>query len=127
MQDLAGLFPKVVKIRLVQVNLNTHSSSSFYTHLSDDEAFGLMHRFEWHYTPKSASWLNLVEVEFSALARQCLNRRIPSQAQLESEVLAWSAERNRRSVKISWQSTVDQARETLNKSYTKVNPVNIKY
>lgn len=127
MQDLAALYPEAVKIRLVQDNLNTHSPNSFYRHLSASEAFKLRQRFDWHYTPKSASWLNMVELEFSALARQCLNRRIPSQSQLEAEVLAWSTERNQRSVKITWQFTVDQARETLNKGYIKVNPVNVKY
>jgi hypothetical protein len=127
MQALAALYPKAVKIRLVQDNLNTHSPNSFYRHLSAGEAFRLTQRFDWHYTPKSASWLNMVELEFSALARQCLNRRIASQTQLETEVLAWAAERNQRSVKITWQFTVEQARETLNKGYTKVNPANIKY
>ena len=127
MLELAALYPAAVKIRLVQDNLNTHSPNSFYCHLSAGEAFSLTHRFDWHYTPKSASWLNRVELEFSALARQCLNRRIPSQTQLEREVLAWAAERNQRSVKITRQFTVSQARETLNRGYTKVNSVNKKY
>lgn len=127
MQALAALYPAAVKIRLIQDNLNTHSPTSFYRHLPADEAFSLTQRFDWHYTPKSASWLNMIELEFSALARQCLNRRIPAQTQLETEVLVWAAERNQRSVKITWQFTVDQARETLNKGYTKVNPVNVKY
>lgn len=127
MQALAALYPAAVKLRLIQDNLNTHSPTSFYPHLPAGEAFSLTQRFDWHYTPKSASWLNMIELEFSALARQCLNRRIPAQTQLETEVLVWAAERNQRSVKITWQFTVDQARETLNKGYTKVNPVNVKY
>lgn len=127
MQELAACYPDAVKIRLVQDNLNTHSPNSFYHHLSAAEAFTLTQRFDWHYTPKSASWLNMIELEFSALARQCLNRRIPTQMQLETQVLAWAAERNQRSVKITWQFTVDQARQTLNSQYTKVNQVNKKY
>jgi len=127
MQELVSLYPQAVKIRLVQDNLNTHSPNSFYRHLSAGEAFSLTHRFEWHYTPKSASWLNMIELDFSALARQCLNRRIPTQAQLQTEVLAWAAERSARSVTITWQFTISQARETLNSQYVKVNPVNLKY
>jgi len=127
LQELAALYPKAVKIRLVQDNLNTHRPNSFYCQLSAGEAFALTQRFDWHYTPKSASWLNMIEIEFSALARQCLNRRIPTQIQLQTEVLAWAQERNQRSVKINWQFTVEQARETLNKPYTKVNPTNEKY
>lgn len=69
----------------------------------------------------------MVEIGFSALARQCLNQRTPTQPQLEAEVLAWAAERNEQAIGINWQFTVGQARETLNKRYTKVHPVNTKY
>ena len=127
MQELAALYPDAVKIQLVQDNLNTHKPNSFYNQLSADEAFTLSHRFDWHYTPKSASWLNMIELEFSALARQCLNRRIPSQVELEKEVLAWAADRNQRATKIDWQFTVSQARETLTSKYMKVNSLNVKY
>mgnify|MGYP000070001879 FL=1 len=127
MQELAALYPKAVKIQLVQDNLNTHKPNSFYNQLSADEAFTLSHRFDWHYTPKSASWLNMIEIEFSALGRQCLNRRIPSQIELEKQVLAWAKERNQQAIKISWQFTVSQARETLNSKYVKVNTLNEKY
>ena len=127
MQKLAALYPEAVKIQLVQDNLNTHKPNSFYSQLSADEAFALSQRFDWHYTPKSACWLKMIELEFSALARQCLNRRIPSQAQLETEVLAWVSERNGQAIKINWQFTVGQARETLKSNYMKVNPSNDKY
>ena len=70
MQELAALYPKTVKIQLVQDNLNTHKPNSFYNQLSADDAFTLSHRFDWHCTPKSASWLNMIEIEFSALGRQ---------------------------------------------------------
>ena len=126
MQELAALYPNAVKIQLVQGNLNTHKPNSFHNQLSAAEAFTLSQRFDWHYTPKSAWWLKMIELEFSALARQCLNRRIPSQIELEKQVLAWAAERNKQAIKINWQFTVGQARETLNSNYMKVNPLNEK-
>ena len=80
MKELAAAFPEAKKIRLVQDNLNTHNESSFYENFPADEAFALAQRFDWsYYTPTSASWLNMIEIEFSALARQCLNDRIPTQ------------------------------------------------
>ena len=85
-QALAAEYPEAIKIRLVQDNLNTHNTSAFYENLPADEAFALAERFEFYYTPKSASWLNMIEIEFSALARQCLNRCIPTITQLEREV-----------------------------------------
>jgi hypothetical protein len=127
MQTLAAAYPDAVKIRVVQDNLNTHTINAFYEHLAAEEAACLAARFEFYYTPKSGSWLNMIELEFSALARQCLNRRIPTQDELEQEVLAWVAERNRQGVKLHWQFTVSQARETLNSQYTKVNPANKQY
>jgi transposase len=127
MQELAALYPQASRIRLIQDNLNPHTPNSFYRHLLAGEAFSLTHRFEWHYTPKCGSWLNMIELDFSALARQCLNRRIATQAQVQKEVLTWAAERNQRSVTITWQFTISQARETLNSQYVKVNSTNIKY
>ena len=70
-------YPYVEKIRLVQDNLNTHTPGAFYEVFPPDEAFELSNRFSWHYTPKKGSWLNMAEIELSALARQCLSRRIP--------------------------------------------------
>jgi hypothetical protein len=88
MKALAARYPKAKKIRVIQDNLNTHSTSSFYETFSAEEAFALSQRFEFYYTPKKASWLNQIEVEFSALAKQCLNRRIATQELLAEEVLA---------------------------------------
>lgn len=88
MQALALQYPHAVKIRLVQDNLNTHNFSSFYEHLPAAEAFALSQRFELYYTPKSASWLNMIEIEFSALAKLCLKRRIPTQDKLEKRSLS---------------------------------------
>lgn len=81
-QALAALYPDAIKIRLVQDNLNTHSPNAFYEQLPAVEAAALAARFTFYYTPECASWLNIIELEFSALSRQCLNRRIPTQEQL---------------------------------------------
>ena len=128
MKDLAAQFPKAKKIRLVQDNLNTHNDSSFYENFPADEAFKLSQRFDWnYYTPKSASWLNMIEIEFSALARQCLNDRIPTQALLEKKVLALIKEREKNKIKINWQFTINKARAKMNRHYEKVNTVNSKF
>lgn len=124
MQQLAAAYPQAVKIRLVQDNLNTHTPNAFYECLSADEAGKLAARFEVYYTPKCGSWLNMIELDFSALSRQCLNRRIATQDKLEKQVLAWADERNQKQVKIHWQFTVETARDTLNSQYVKVNPAN---
>lgn len=127
MQMIAGAYSKAVKIRLVQDNLNTHTPNAFYECLPAEEAALLAARFEFYYTPKCGSWLNMIEIEFSALSRQCLDRRIPTQSELEKQVLAWAVSRNQAGVKIKWQFTVEQARQTLNSQYTTVNPANSKY
>lgn len=126
-QALAAALPQAIKIRLVQDNLNTHTAASFYACLPADEAFALAQRFEFYYTPKAASWLNMIEIEFSALARLCLKRRIPSQAQLESEVLALIAERSKKQIKINWQFSIQTARSKLNSHYRAVYPENSIY
>ncbi len=77
----------IERLVLVQDNLGTHSANSFYAHLEPEEAFGLAQRFEFHFTPVKSSWLNIAEIELSALSRQCLNRRIASMVDLEREVL----------------------------------------
>jgi hypothetical protein len=126
-QALAARYPDASKIRLVQDNLNTHNASSFYKHLPAEEAFGLAQRFEFIYTPKSASWLNMIECELKVIARQCLNRRIPKIEQLASEVLALLREREAKQIKINWQFSIQAARSKLNNHYTKVHPENEKY
>lgn len=124
MLDLAQAYPQAQKIRLVLDNLNTHRFASFYRHLSAEQAFELSQRFEFYYTPKAASWLNMIEIEFSALARLCLKRRIPTQEQLTKEVLAIVKERDDKRIKINWQFSIKSARSKLNRQYTKVNPEN---
>ena len=126
-QALAALYPKALKIRLVQDNLNTHNASSFYEHLPADEAFALAQKFEFHYTPKSASWLNMIEIEFSALSRQCLDRRIATIELLRAEVLALVQERSEKKIKIHWQFSIETARTKLNRHYEKVQADNVKY
>lgn len=99
---VATAYPNTIKISVIQDNLNTHDPSAFYENFPADEARALVERFDFHFTPKSASWLNMIEIEFSALARLCFNRRIPSMAQLEKEVLALIKERSAKKIKINW-------------------------
>jgi transposase len=126
-QSLAALYPDAKKIRLVLDNLNTHNPGAFYLHLPADEAFALAQRFEFHFTPNGASWLNMIEIEFSALARQCLHRRIPTIEKLESEVLALIAERRDKRIKINWQFSIEACREKLHARYSVVNVENSKF
>jgi len=126
MKDLAAAYPNARKIRLVQDNLNTHNTSSFYKHLPADEAFKLAQRFEFFYTPKSASWLNMIEIEFSAISKQCLNRRIATIEQLKEEVKAIIKERNQKRIKINWQFSIPAARQKLKRAYSNVNFENTK-
>lgn len=126
-QVLATAYPEAHKIHLVLDNLNTHNASAFYETLPADEALALANRFLFHYTPKAASWLNMIEIEFSALTRLCLNRRIPTLEKLEHEVMAIIHERHEKRIKIHWQFTVDTARGKLNRHYRKLNPDNEKY
>lgn len=88
-------FPDAEKIILVQDNLNTHTPASLYEAFPADEARRLVERFEWHYTPKHGSWLNLAESELGVLTSQCLDRRMSDKRFLNSELAAWEANRNR--------------------------------
>ena len=124
---LAAAYPEAIKIRVVLDNLNTHDVSAFYENLPADEAFALAQRFEFFFTPKSASWLNMIEIEFSALARLCLNRRIPTIEKLESEVMAIVTERKRKQIKINWQFSIEACREKLHARYSVVNDANCKF
>lgn len=117
MRRVAAMFPAAEKIVLVQDNLNTHNASSFYENLPAAEAFALAQRFEMHYTPKKGSWLNMAELELSALSRICLARRIPSVQELDGEVQAIVKERNELKVKVEWQFSITQAREKLSRHY----------
>jgi transposase len=127
MKALAATYPQATKIRVVQDNLNTHDVSAFYETFSAAEAFALAQRFEFHYTPKKASWLNMIEIEFSALSKQCLNRRIPTKERLEQEVQAIVKEREEKSITIDWQFSIKAARSKLNRHYRSVNAENAQY
>lgn len=117
---LRGLCGDAKQVRVVQDNLNTHHFGSFYETFEAPHAREIVERVEFHYTPKHASWLNMAEIEFSALARQCLDRRIGSLDALAHEVAAWERERNQRGVKIHWSFTVYDAREKLQRQYQRV-------
>ena len=105
------------KIVLVCDNLGTHTPAALYQTFGPEEARQLAERFEWHSTPKHASWLNVAEMELSVLSRQCLDRRIPNMETLRREVAAWQQNRNAAMVKADWQFTNDKARIKLKKLY----------
>lgn len=111
-------------IDLVQDNLDTHKYGSFYEYLPAADARSLSRKVVFHFTPKHGSWLNMAEIEFSALARQCLNRRIGSLDELGRQVALWQAERNGRAVKIHWSFIVATAEIKLKKWYEQVNEAN---
>lgn len=110
-------FASAEKIVLVQDNLNTHAPASLYEAFAPAEARRLVDRFEWHYTPKHGSWLDMAESELAILSRQCLDRRIPGKATLEREVAAWLAQRNMHHATADWRFTTDAARIKLKRLY----------
>lgn len=109
-----------MQIRLVQDNLNKHTAGSFYGSLSAAEAFALTQRFDIHYTPKKASWLNMAELELSVIVRQCLGRRISSQEEMAVEIGQLVKECNAAKASVQWQFTPAAAREKLERHYEKV-------
>lgn len=118
LKDLCDVhFPDAEIIVLVQDNLNTHVPASLYQAFAPDEARRIAERFEWHYTPKHGSWLNMAEAELSVLGRQCLARRIPDAGTLENNVNAWLDHRNKFHVRADWQFTNQQARIKLKNLY----------
>ena len=126
-KQVAAAFPAAEKITVILDNLNTHNESSFYEVFSAEEAFELSQKFEFVYTPKQASWLNMIEIDFSALSQLCLARRIATKEKLEGEVLQIVKEREEKQIKINWQFSIETAREKLNRHYQKVNIENAKY
>lgn len=121
MKNLAESYPDAKKIVLVQDNLNTHNPSSFYETFPAAEAFALAQRFEMVYTPKKASWLNMAEIELSALSKQCLDRRIAEMVTLAAEVNSWIKRRNRLKAGISWNFTKNDARNKLSRLYDTIS------
>jgi DDE superfamily endonuclease len=118
LQELSDVhFAEAEKIVLVQDNLNTHNPASLYEAFTASEARRLVERFEWHYTPKHGSWLNMAESELAILSRQCLDRRIPDRRNLERQVAAWLRDRNIHNVKADWRFTAADARIKLKSLY----------
>lgn len=124
-QDWAGFikamlderYPKATKVRLVMDNLNTHDLASLYETFDPAEARRLAERLEIHYTPKHGSWLNIAEIELSALNGQCLRRRIPTHEAIRREIAAWLSDRNNRGAPVNWRFTNSDARIKLARLY----------
>ena len=119
-QMLDERYPDAIKVRLVMDNLNTHNVASLYETFEPKEARRLAERLEIHYTPKHGSWLNMAEIELSALKGQCLDRRIPDMATIQAEVAAWERNRTNTAKKIVWQFTTDDARVRLKRLYPQI-------
>lgn len=110
-------YPKAQCVRVVMDNLSTHTPAALYETFEPTEARRILNRLEFHYTPKHASWLNMVEIEIGVMVAQCLDRRIAEKAVLVSEVAAWQRRRNREKARIKWLFTVTRAREKLGRAY----------
>ena len=120
MRELVDVhYPRAERIRVVMDNLSTHSAAALYETFDAVEARRILRRLEIHYTPKHASWLNMVEIEIGVMVSQCLDRRIPSKEMLMKEVKAWERRRNRDKSRINWLFTVDRARKKLGRAYPK--------
>jgi len=118
MRDLVDVhFPDAEVIRVVLDNLNTHTPAALYETFAPAEARRILRKLEFHYTPKHASWLNMVEIEIGVLVGQCLDRRIPDTETVKREVLAWQTARNKDQVKINWRFTTEAARKKLERLY----------
>jgi transposase len=124
MRDLTDVhYPKADRIRVVQDNLSTHSAGALYHTFPADEARRVLRRLEFHYVPKHASWLNMVEIEIGVLASQCLDRRIESFSRLVAEVAAWEKQRNAAHVRVHWSFTTEKARAKMRRAYPR--PTNL--
>jgi len=116
------VYPGAERIRLVLDNLSTHTPAAFYETFSPEEARRLARKVEFCHTPVHGSWLNMVEIELSALVRQCLKRRLPDAESLGREVRAWEAERNRSGASVDWRFATEDARTKLRKLYPSIEP-----
>ena len=114
------LYPRAEKIILVTDNLNTHSTSSLYKVFLPEEARRLAERFEWHYTPKHGSWLDMAEIEISIMSRQALGKPLPDLESFKQQVCAWTVKRNTECVKINWQFNTHDARIKLARLYPSI-------
>ena len=122
MRDLVDVhFPEAEVIVVVQDHLNTHTPAALYEAFEPEEARRILKRLEFHYTPKHASWLNMVEIEIGVLSEQCLDRRIPDEDTLRSEIAAWTAPRNERRATVDWRFTTSDARLKLKRLYPDIS------
>ena len=120
MRDLVDVhYPKAERIRVVLDNLSTHSPGALYEAFAAPEAHRLLRRLEFHYTPKHASWLNMVEIEIGALRSQCLDRRIGERHRLVAEIAAWERQRNAERARVKWMFSTERARTKLGHAYPK--------
>jgi hypothetical protein len=117
LEEIAGQYEHAEKITLVMDNLNTHNAGSLYERFPPDKAKALLDRFEFVYTPKHGSWLNIAEIELNVLTSQCLNRRINSIEIVKNEVAEWQKYRNNKNAKVNWQFTTADARVKLARLY----------
>jgi transposase len=118
MRDLVDdHYPSADKIRVVLDNLSAHTPSALYQTFEPAEARRILSRLEFHYTPKHASWLNMVEIEIGVMVKQCLDRRIADKQTLVSQIVAWEHRRNAQGARVEWMFTVDRAREKLGRAY----------
>lgn len=118
MRDLVDRhYPKAERIRIVLDNLSTHTQAALYESFDPAEARRILRRLEFHYTPKHASWLNMVELEIGVMVAQCLDRRIPDKKMLTSEIAAWQRRRNAKKARINWLFDVTTARKKLGRVY----------
>lgn len=122
LQDISEKYCDADKITLVMDNLNTHNPGSIYETFPPDYAKALWDRFEFVFTPKHGSWLNMAEIELSVLTRQCLDRRIDCIETIRDEVKAWEEARNNKNSKINWQFTTEDARVKLFRLYPTLEP-----
>jgi transposase len=122
MRDLVDIhFPDAEKIILVMDNLNTHKFASLYEAFEPEEARRIIEKLEIHYTPKHGSWLNMAEIEWSVLQRQCLKARIPDQETLIAKTTAWQQRRNQQRSTVHWQFTTAEARIKLHRLYPTID------
>lgn len=117
LQEIVGRYKSADKITLVMDNLNTHTPGSFYETFPPDKAKALWDKFEFVYTPKHGSWLNMAEIELNVLTGQCLNRRIDDIKVIMKETRAWQDLRNNKNAKINWQFQIENARIKLSRLY----------
>lgn len=118
MKELVDVhFPEAPLIRVILDNLNTHTPGSLYEAFEPEEARRIARRLEFHYTPKHGSWLNMAEIEFSVLARQCLKQRLPSMERVRQAIEPWQTTRHAHRVQVQWRFTTADAREKLHRLY----------